>query len=85
MLYGCTNLKELNLLSFDTTNVFDMSYMFYECENLINLDVSGFNNKKVKNIEGIFYNCNKLKDSNLSFYVKNFDKYIDIFNSPCKI
>ncbi|MBR3339541.1 MAG: BspA family leucine-rich repeat surface protein [Lachnospiraceae bacterium] len=35
-------LKNLDLNSFNTSNVTDMSFMFYECENLTNLNLSGF-------------------------------------------
>ena len=42
MFSGCCNLNNLNLSSFDTTNVIDMSNMFYHCRNLINLYLSSF-------------------------------------------
>ena len=28
MFYGCKNLKDVNLLSFNTSNIIDMSHMF---------------------------------------------------------
>ena len=31
---GCQNLKEINLSSFDTTNVTNMTGMFLKCKNL---------------------------------------------------
>ena len=34
MFYGCENLKEINILGFDTQKVTDMSYMFYDCNSL---------------------------------------------------
>ena len=45
MFYKCVNLKEINLLTFDFTNVKNMSYMFSDCENLVSLDLSSFYNK----------------------------------------
>ena len=72
MFFGCTNLKEINLLSFNTSNVMDMSYMFYECENLINLDLSSFNSKSVIDMHYMFYNCKNLRNLYLSnFNIKN--------------
>ena len=66
MFYKCTNLKEINLLSFDITNVIDISNMFSECENIVNLDLSSFNNKKNTDISYMFYNCKNLCNLNLS-------------------
>ena len=42
MLSDCSKLTELNLSSFDTKNVIDMSCMFYNCPNLQNLNVLSF-------------------------------------------
>ena len=42
MFSNCLQLKNLNLSSFKTENVIDMSYMFYNCCNLTNLDLSLF-------------------------------------------
>ena len=34
MFFGCSSLQSINLSSFNTTNVKDMSYMFYGCSSL---------------------------------------------------
>ena len=51
--------KEINLASFDTSNVEDMSYMFATIKkkimiNIDPIDFSRFNTSKVKNMEGMF-------------------------------
>ena len=43
MFYKCENLYKLDLSSFNTNNVTDMSYMFSYCENLSELNLSSFN------------------------------------------
>ena len=68
MFYGCTNLKEINLLSFDTSNIQDMSYMFYGCNNLTNLDLSSFNTKNVTDMSYMFYCYNNLSNLDLSSF-----------------
>ena len=60
MFYGCINLKEVNLLTFDITNVTDLSYMFSKCENIVNLDLSSFNNINIIDINYMFYCCKNL-------------------------
>ena len=47
MFSYCKNLSELNLSSFNTNNVTNMSYMFYYCENLSELNLSSFNTNNV--------------------------------------
>ena len=42
MFYFCENLNSIDLSSFDTKKVTNMSDMFRNCENLQNLDLSSF-------------------------------------------
>ena len=42
MFSCCFNITNLDLSSFDTKNVTDMSYMFYNCNKLTNLYLSSF-------------------------------------------
>ena len=46
MFLGCTNLKKLDLSSFDTRNVTNMIGMFSNCRNLMGLDLSFLTLKK---------------------------------------
>ena len=39
MFWGCSSLKELNLINFNTNNVTDMSYMFYGCSDELKLKI----------------------------------------------
>ncbi|MBR3171498.1 MAG: BspA family leucine-rich repeat surface protein [Lachnospiraceae bacterium] len=69
MFRGCTSLTNLDLSSFDTSNVIYMSNMFYHCgNNLTSLDLSSFNTSKVKDMSSMFYNCSSLTNLDLSSF-----------------
>ena len=57
MFYGCKLLNYLDLSSFNTKHVTDMSQMFYYCKNLTILNIPNFNTKNVLNTEQMFYKC----------------------------
>ena len=57
MFYYCSSLKTLNLSSFNTSNVTDMSKMFNECSSLEELNISYFNTSNVTKKGGMFYEC----------------------------
>lgn len=60
MFAWCSELKHLDLSTFDTRNVEDMSYMFENCSSLIDVNLSSFNTKKVKNMQVMFL-CESLE------------------------
>ena len=62
----------MDLSSFDTKNVTNMSYMFNKCTNLSSLDLSLFNTKNVDNMGGIFDGCSKLVSIKLN--KKSYEK-----------
>ncbi len=66
MFYYFFWLQELDLSSWDTSNVTNMRYMFYGCSSLTSLDVSNFDTSKVTDMESMFYNCNKLTSLDVS-------------------
>ena len=54
--------KELDISSFNTDNVKDMSHMFSKCSSLEELNFSFFNNNKDTDMRCMFDKCsNKLK------------------------
>ena len=58
MFYHCSNhLTSLDLSSFNTSNVKDMSSMFYGYNSLTSLDLSSFDTSNVKNMTAMFYGC----------------------------
>ena len=51
---------ELDLTSFDVSNVTNMHRMFNMCKNIKKIDVSGWDVSKVENAISMFYNCTSL-------------------------
>ena len=62
MFSECSNLKELDLKSFNTSNVTDMGYMFFVCINLEKLDNINFNTENALHKENMFDHCDKLSE-----------------------
>ena len=48
MFYGCSSLKSIDLYSFNTSKVTNMSHMFCNCSSLESIDFSLINNKNIK-------------------------------------
>ena len=63
------NLTTLDLSSFNTSNVTDMSYMFDVTPKLATLDLSNFDTSQVTTMSHMFYSVSSLTTLNLS----NFD------------
>jgi surface protein len=66
MFYDCKNLTNINLSSFNTRNVADMSCMFYGCKNLTTIDLSYFESEHLISFKNIFFNCFKLIEIRIS-------------------
>ena len=63
--YMFENIKAItfiDLSSFDTSEVLDMSYMFYGCHSLTSITLGVFDTGKVQNFASIFYECESLKE-----------------------
>ena len=65
---GFCSLTSLDLSSFDTSNVTDMTAMFYFCGELTYLDLSSFDTSKVKSMDNMFNCCYKVESINLSSF-----------------
>ena len=81
MFYHCSNLKNIDLSSFDTKDVTDMSNMFAGCGNLTNLNLSSINTDKVTDMSYMFYGCDLLQNLDLSsFNTKNVTNMEGMFH-----
>ena len=69
MFYDCLNLTQLNLSSFNTSHVIDMSWMFYNCQQFTVFDIANFNTGVVIDMSGMFTKCSNLTLLN----IENFD------------
>ena len=68
MFENCSSLTNLDLSSFDTSNVTDMYGMFDGCSSLTNLDLSGFNTSNVTDMSHMFIGCSSLTNLDLSSF-----------------
>ena len=69
MFYECNKLNKLDIYSFDTINVTNMSYMFFRCKNLKYLNfITFFDTRNVTDMSHMFQGCNKLKYLDLSLF-----------------
>ena len=68
-LFGdCSNLTNLDLRGFNTSNVVNMSRMFYQCRSLSSLDLGNFDTSNVTKMSGMFAECNSLINLDLSSF-----------------
>ena len=66
MFYSCSNITEINLSNFNTSQIESMANIFNRCSSLTSLNLSNFDTSKVRNIRGMFYNCWLLTSLDLS-------------------
>ena len=66
MFSKCSSLTTLDLHTFNTAKVTDMSMMFYQCYGLTSLLVGSFNTANVTNMKQMFQECSSLAKLNLS-------------------
>ena len=57
-----SNIKSLNKIQLDTSNITDMSNLFNGCSSLTTLDLSKWNISNVNNMQNMFFGCSSLKD-----------------------
>ena len=72
MFRQCRALKKLDLSSFHTNKVLDMSYMFYICDSLKELNVDNFINNDSCEVEFMFWAV----DDDLQKIIRKRNKYI---------
>ena len=66
MFSWCSSLKNIDLSSFNTNNVTDMTKMFNACLSLKKLNLSNFNTYNVTNMKLMFKFCCSLKEIKFS-------------------
>ena len=69
MFRKCSNITEINLSNFNTSQVTLMWSMFNGCSSLTSLDLSNFNTSQVTDMRWMFIGCSSLTSLDLS----NFD------------
>ena len=80
-VFCCKNLISVNLSSFNSKNVTNMSYMFGNCEKLEYINFTNFDTKNVTTMNRMFMDCKNIKYLNLSsFDTKNVKKMNYMFH-----
>ena len=75
------NILDLDLSSFDTSKVTDMSYMFYGMSNLTSLNLSNFDTSNVTKMYAMFSNMSNLTTLDLSnFNTSNITNTYKMFS-----
>ena len=78
------SLESINLSSFNTNNVTNMSFMFDRCYSLISINLSLFNTNNVTNMCFMFSGCKSLKSIDLSSFNTNNVTNISVMFYRCK-
>ena len=73
-------MKELDLSSFNTSNVTTFAQMFQNCSSLTNLDLSNFDTSKVTNMEQMFGGCIKIQ-TQINIMNTGTTSYYSMFNN----
>ena len=81
LFYDLYYLQSVDLSSFDTSNVTNMSLMFYKCRNLQSVDLSSFNTQNVTNMRDMFNECRNLQNLDLSSF--NTQNVTDMYGMFC--
>jgi len=68
MFVGCSDITEIDLSHFNTSEVTEIRGMFTDCISLTSLNLSNFNTSKVTRMFDIFKNCRALTSLDLSSF-----------------
>ena len=68
MFAGCSNIIKIDLSSFNTQKIEDMSFMFLDCYDLTEIDLSSFNTRNVTNMNHMFSGCINLTEIDVSSF-----------------
>ena len=83
MFYSCDTLEKLNVSSFDTSLVTDISFAFPNLNSISSLDVSHFKTDEVIKMTEIFSFNKNLEILKQNFYTHYIIDFSSMFNS-CK-
>ena len=65
MFYNCSSLTNLDLSSFDTFNVIDMSFLFDNCRLIEDINLENLNTSNTVFMRGMFNGCQSLAHINV--------------------
>jgi len=65
MFMECSSLNSIDLSSFNTTKVKNMSYIFESCSSLGSINISSFKTNEKTNVWNMFEGCSSLRIENV--------------------
>lgn len=76
---NCSAFTSLDLSGWNTSKIYDMSYLFSGCSNLVTLTLSGWDTSQVTSMENIFGDCSRLA----TIYVGNgwTSSHVSVFDT----
>lgn len=81
-----SGIEELDLHTWDMSNVTNIECMFHNCYNLKKINIAGWNIIKVQNMNGLFDCCTSLESLDVSrFDTRNVKKMPFVFHNCRKI
>ena len=83
MFQNLTNIIEVDLTNFDSSEVTTMEKMFYLCINLKKIIFNGINTSNVKNMASMFAKCKSLETLDLSNFITSSVTTLAYFLSNC--
>ena len=66
MFHSCSNITEIDMSNFDSSQVTEMNSIFSECVSLTSINLSNFDTSQNTNFGSLFYGCALLTSLNLS-------------------
>ena len=82
MFYNCSNLTQLDLSNFNTSNVTNMENLFRGCSKLTQLDVSNWDTSKAQYMHHMFNSCSQLTQLDVSNWDTSQVKHMyNMFNN----
>ena len=66
LFYGCSDITEIDLSHFDSSEVTDMGWMFRNCTSLTSINFTNFDTSKTTRLNRMFQNCSSLSSIDVS-------------------
>ena len=86
LFQGCSDITEIDLSNFDSSEITSMFRMFNGCKSLISLNLSNLNTSKVRIMGSMFSSCESIESLDLSeFDTSNVIYMYTMFNNCNKL
>ena len=84
MFRDCSDINEMDLSKFDSSDVTDMKYMFAYFSSLTSINLSNLNTENVERLYCMFRHCSSLTSIDVSSFITNKVTYIQHMFNECE-